>query len=252
MVLSDDGISDDKLVDQLEDMRVKEPFQRRRWPASSPTPIYQAVLNDSYGEYPPESDEFAVDDLSDASWNTARQALLLCREMLQTERRYLTSLRILAKGETSTFPPLTMFYHLPNLITASEEFLQLMTRNLSVRGVSEAFLAVQEKLNEAFINWCNVVGTFSADDGRNAIDDLDSGFADEPVANLRRAASTPISDAQDSTAESVSIIEPNKIRRNGKKQPSVRELAILPTQRIARYVLLFKGLFSYTLPSIFC
>jgi len=35
--------------------------------------------------------------------------------------------------------------------------------------------------------------------------------------------------------------EPNKIRRGSKSRPPVRDLAILPTQRITRYVLLFKG-----------
>jgi hypothetical protein len=244
MVLSDDKITDEKLVDQLEDMRIKELSQRRGFllSVSCPSPTFQTFLTDSYAEYPPKPDEFGPDELSDSSWNTARQALLICREMLRTERRYLSSLRTLAKGGTATFPPLTMFYYLPHLIMASEEFVQSMTKNPSVRGVSEGFLAVKEKLDGAFVNWCNVVGTFFADDGGERSSDSVDG-KHQPVVKLRKAKSTPMSDIRDSAVEFI-IIEPKKIRRNSKARPSVRELAILPTQRIVRYVLLFKGMFS--------
>jgi hypothetical protein len=65
MVLSDDNITDEKLVDQLEDMRTKELSQRRSFllSVSCPSPTYQAVLKDSYAEYPPQPDEFGPDDL---------------------------------------------------------------------------------------------------------------------------------------------------------------------------------------------
>jgi len=244
MVISDDNITDEKLVDQLEDMRTKELSQRRSFllSVSCPSPTYQAVLKGSYTEYPPQLDEFGPDDLSDSSWNTARQALLICREMLRTERRYLSSLRTLAKGGTATFPPLTMFYYLPPLILASEEFLQSTTKNPSVRGVSEAFLAIKEKLDEAFVSWCNVVGTFFADDGGKPRSDSEDA-SHQLVVKLRKAKSTPMPGMRDTSVDNVIVIEPKKIRRNSKARPSVRELAILPTQRIVRYVLLFKGLF---------
>jgi len=245
MVLSDDNITDEKLVDQLENMRTKELSQRRSFllSVSCPSPTYQAVLKDSYAEYPPQLDEFGPDDLSDSSWNTARQALLICREMLRTERRYLSSLRTLAKGGTATFPPLTMFYYLPPLILASEEFLQSTTKNPSVCGVSEAFLAIKEKLDEAFVSWCNIVGTFFADNGDKPRCDSEDA-SHQLVVKLRKAKSTPMPGMRDTTVDNVIVIEPKKIRRNSKARPSVRELAILPTQRIVRYVLLFKGLFS--------
>jgi hypothetical protein len=247
-VLSDDKLTDEKLVDQLEDIRIKE---RRSLPlsASCTSPTYHAVLKGSYAEYPPDPNEFGPDDLTDSSWNTARQALLICREMLRTERRYLSSLRTLAKGGTATFPPLTMLYYLPHLIMASEEFIQSMTKNPSVQGISEAFLAIKGKLDEAFVKWCGVVGTFFADDGdksRNTSEDA----SHQPVVKLRKAISTPMHDMQHATVDNVIIIEPKKIRRNSKARPSVRELAILPTQRIVRYVLLFKGLFFCSLASI--
>lgn len=246
MILSDNKITDEKLVDQLEDMRLKELPQRRRClSASCPSLTFHAVLTDSYAEYPPEPDEFVANGVLDSSWNTARHALLLCREMLRTESRYLSSLKILAKGGTATFPPLIMFHLLPGLIVASEEFVQLMTKNPSVRGVSEAFLSVKERLDEAFVSWCSVAGSFFADGGGNTRSD-----PEDSIASLRRIPSTPIPDPRTPTTDNVIILEPNKIRRNGKKRPSVRELAILPTQRIVRYVLLFKGSFFFSLMSL--
>src|SRR6266540_2635336 len=80
MAITDDKITDEKFVDQLEDMRIK-PLRNPTlsiWVACA-SPSYQAVLHDSYTEYPPESDEFSVEESSESSWNAARQALLLCR-----------------------------------------------------------------------------------------------------------------------------------------------------------------------------
>jgi len=235
MAITDDNITDENLVDQLEDMRKKEqPLHNPVWvPCASPS--YQAVLHDSYTEYPPEPDEFSVEESSQSSWNAARQALLLCREMLRTERRYLAALRTLARGGTATHPPAVMLFYIPRLITASECFLQSMTKNPSVQGVSEAFLASQDQLHEAFVSWCNIVGSFFYRDDSGG---LKTDPEDTP--GLRRIASLPGS-SNTTPMEKPVVIEPNKIRRNSKGRPSVRDLAILPTQRIVRYVLLFKG-----------
>jgi len=159
MAITDDGITDEKLVDDLENMRIKdEP------PASSkggfplglgPPPEYQAVLDESYAEYPLQPGETEQEEpespSSDSSWNTARQALLICRELVRTERRYLASLKTLIKNGTATPPPPSMLPYLPGLIAASDALLQLMEKNPSVQGVSEAFLGVQEHLNDAFV-----------------------------------------------------------------------------------------------------
>lgn len=243
VAITDDKITDEKLVDQLEDMRIKEHPQRSQSLAlsvSCPSPSYQAILSGSYAEYPPEPNEFFADEPSETSWNAARQALLLCREILRTERRYLSSLKMLAKRGTATPPPPSMLYYLPRLLLASDGFLKNMTRNPSVQGVSEAFLASQSYFDEAFVSWCSVVGSFFCDDdiGLNSIteDTLEHPFAPE---RLRRSTSAPACSLFVDSA--ILTLEPNKIRRNSKGRRSVRELAILPTQRILRYVLLFKG-----------
>lgn len=243
MAITDDKITDEKLVDQLEDMRIKELSQQSQsftLSVSCASPSYQAILSGSYAEYPPEPDEFSADEPSETSWNAARQALLLCREMLRTERRYLSSLKTLAKRGTATPPPPSMLYYLPRLLLASDSFLKTMTQNPSVQGVSEAFLASQSHFDEAFVSWCGVVGSFFCDNDirPNGVteDTLEHPFAPE---RLRRSTSTPACSLSADSA--VITLEPNKIRRNSKGRRSVRELAILPTQRIVRYVLLFKG-----------
>lgn len=248
MAITDDKITDEKLVDQLEGMRIKEHphwSQSFTLSLSCPSQRYRAILNSSYAEYPPEPDEFSADEPSETSWNAARQALLFCREMLRTERRYLSSLRILAKRGTATPPPPSMLYYLPKMLLASDGFLKAMTQNPSVQGVSEAFLANQAHLDEAFVSWCSVVGSFFCNDvniaGPNNVveDEFEHSFA---PGRLRRCASTPDSPSANNT---VITLEPNKIRRNSKGRPSVRDLAILPTQRISRYVQLFKGKYSF-------
>jgi hypothetical protein len=249
MAIADDGISDENFVDDLENMRIKQEASKLPSPdphplGLCPPPFYQ--LLDSYAEYPLQPDELEQDSNPplDSSWTSARQALLLCRELIRTERRYISSLKTLITNGTSTPPPPEMLPYLPGLITASEAFLGLMEQNPSVQGVSEALLALSGNLNDSFVSWCRVVGRFfdSEESGRSKSDSEDNVEL-SPSGKLRNPRSRATS-MRAQTAESrlsVVISEPNKIRRNTKKRPTVRDLAIQPTQRIMRYVLLFKG-----------
>jgi hypothetical protein len=125
-----------------------------------------------------------------------------------------------------------MLSYLPGLITASEVFLQLMEQNPSVQGVSEALLASSGNLSEAFVSWCRVVGHFfDSSEGGTSKSGSEEAAERETLMRTHSAKS----------GLSVVISEPNKIRRNTKSRPTVRHLAIQPTQRIMRYVLFFKG-----------
>lgn len=254
MVITDDGITDEKLVDDLETMRIRELHDDPSGDAyplglgPPPPSVYKTELYATYAEYPPEAGEIAPEvplSPSDASWNSARRVLLLCRELVRTERRYLNSLKTLITNGTSTPPPPRMLPYLPGLIEASEQVLALMEENPSVEGVSKALLSCESPLKEAYTKWCAVVGEFFYPDdaGHNAkvtVEDVvDVSPAPSP-GKLSRPRSSSASLRADSGL-SVVIPEPNKIRRNAKARPLVRDLAILPTQRIARYVLLFKG-----------
>lgn len=251
MAIADDGISDERFVDDLENMRIKQEACKIPFPAQhrhnlcSP-PFYQTQLLDSYAEYPLQPDELEQDSNSplDSSWTSARQALLLCRELIRTERRYISSLKKLIKNGTSSPPPPEMLPYLPGLITTSEALLRLMEQNPSVQGVSEALLALSGNLNDAFVSWCRVVGQFfdSEESGRSKSDSED--VVERFLSGKSRKSRSRATSMRTQTAESglsVVIPEPNKIRRNSKARPTVRDLAIQPTQRIMRYVLLFKG-----------
>lgn len=243
MAITDDTITDEKFVDDLENMRIKENLLDSVIPDPYPLPLgLPPGYYDSLAEYPPESDELVQEDagsLLDSSWNTARHALLLCRELVRTERRYLTSLKILITNGTSTPPPPLMLSYLPGLIAASEILLSMMEENPSVQGVSQAFIACEGKLAESFINWCGVVGQFfNLEKSKDNLEEtLELSF---PKLKQSRSG---ISSRTISMYNSLPIVipEPNKIRRNTKARPAVRDLAILPTQRITRYVLLLKG-----------
>ncbi|KDR85546.1 hypothetical protein GALMADRAFT_218642 [Galerina marginata CBS 339.88] len=250
MVITDDGITDEKLVDDLEDMRIKDNAPNSLIPDPYPLslglpPGYHTQLYDSFNEYPLESgeivQEYSISSIN-SSWSAARQALLLCRELVRTERRYLTSLRALITNGTSTPPPPSMLSYLPGLITASDALLNLMEQNPSVQGVSHAFMTCKDKLSASFLSWCGVVGQFfdSEEKGKNKGDSEESRLRATSLRNL----------SADSGLSITVVSEPNKIRRNSKARPTVRDLAILPTQRIVRYVLLFKELHSLTPPTL--
>uniref|UniRef100_A0A8H7Y5A4 DH domain-containing protein n=1 Tax=Psilocybe cubensis TaxID=181762 RepID=A0A8H7Y5A4_PSICU len=253
MVITDDGVTDERLVKDLEQMRIKDPsIDTSIIPDRYPFPErffadYQTQLYDSLAEYPLQSGEAIPDPISpsDASWTSARQALLLCRELVRTERRYVSSLKVLITNGTSTPPPSQMLPYLPSLISASESLLVLMEENPSVQGVSQAFLACNNQLAEAFINWCGIVGQFfDSDDGVK-----NKGNLEDTADIHKNFVQPPISPRRVLSVESVLpivVTEPNKIRKNTKARPSVRDLAILPTQRIMRYVLLFKELRALT------
>lgn len=251
MAITDDGITDEKLVNDLEEMRIKEV------PVSGPFdltpelhPFYRTQLFDSYAEYPLQADEAGQEDVFpvDSSWTAARQVLLLCRELVRTERRYLASLKTLITNGTSSSPPTSMLPYLPGLIMASEALLERMEANPSAQGVSEAFLACESIMSESFISWCSVVGEFFDSGERlKSKAETEETSSTPSSGNLKGHRSQPIMSRGDSSLSFV-IPEPNKIRKNTKSRPTVRDLAIQPTQRIMRHVLLLKGMLHISVP----
>ncbi|KAF8167542.1 hypothetical protein B0H34DRAFT_682266 [Crassisporium funariophilum] len=254
MAITDDGITDEKLMDDLEAMRIKEELLKGHDHNEYSQGLF---LPPQYGNQPGEMEPehpIGVNDGDqeepatppECSWNAARQAFLVCRELVRTERRYLSSLKTLITNGTNTPPPSLMLSYLPGLITASDELLQLMEENPSVQGVSEAFLSCQGNLHEAFVNWCEVVGQFfeSEQCAKSKSDSEDAG--EGPSSPNPRSRATSLRTPTVDSGLSLVIPEPNKIRRNSKQRPTVRDLAIVPTQRIMRYVLLFKELHLLT------
>ncbi|KAF9015668.1 hypothetical protein BDQ17DRAFT_1341444 [Cyathus striatus] len=244
---------------------------------------------------------------STATWQTARRALLTCRELVRTERHYLHSLQSLLASETKTPPPLLMLHYAGELVKISEGLLGRMEENPSAWGVAAAFLGKEEGVETAFVSWCGVVGTWFVDDDKA---DADRGRGSSRSASrksspVRRKLSKPsIADDKDKKAEadedatlmsplmrtvstwrksmpsissmnesvggssgsqlsssyflskrkekerernvSASSLTPPTTQGSSKRKPAVRDLAILPTQRVMRYVLLYRDLLAHT------
>ncbi|KAJ3570631.1 hypothetical protein NP233_g4272 [Leucocoprinus birnbaumii] len=260
--ISDDQVTDETLVELLEELRLRRLRSTERFAFGfSSDPITPA--EDTPGcldpgspdgtNTSPRAPDSVPEDIAKA-WSSARRAVLTCRELVLTERHYLASLHVLLKGETQSSPTPLMLSRLPALIDASTRLVDLMEANPSVMGVCAAFLQVYDQLEEAFIQWCEVVGQFFNGDALGMLDTL-----------VRRSNSSPV--GVGSVVGEKALLTKNVVGSWGRKlqsktvnfediasmvtgnskgkapsKPSVRDLAILPTQRITRYVLLFKEL----------
>lgn len=189
-----------------------------------------------------------------ATWQTARRALLICRELVRTERHYLASLQKLSSGHTATPPSALMLTYLPALVKASETLLRRMETNPSAQGVAEALLSQEDSTEAAFVGWCGVVGSFFAGDGKRR-ERAKSAVAREK--NPEPGNSNPLKQRVGSWGKRMNSIKalrtttastpyaflatPTETSKKERSRPSVRDLAIVPTQRVMRYTLLYKG-----------
>ncbi|KAJ4499180.1 hypothetical protein C8R41DRAFT_88167 [Lentinula lateritia] len=312
MVLTDDQISDEKLVDKLERMMVRNigghVSSATGWHENtglqsplSPALFSAAIPSSNICASPREDleagSEVNVDEgdcknvekrngivngvllptsnnhfSQSTIWKTARRTLLICRELVRTERSYLSYLQVMLSQETMTPPPALLLAYLPALVQASEKLLSQMEINPSAAGVAEAFLACEDQLELAFLGWCGIIGGFfagaydspsikrvrtsSASFGRK--DARKGGHSDSSVkqrvgswgkrlSSIRSRSWSMSGRSATEHAEykvGVSFKEKNEVRM-GRHVQSVRELAILPTQRVMRYTLLFKDLGSH-------
>ncbi|KDR85784.1 hypothetical protein GALMADRAFT_386901 [Galerina marginata CBS 339.88] len=292
--------------------------------------------------------------LPSSSWLAAQRALLTCRELILTERHYLSLLLSLVAQHTATPPPPLMLHYAEELVRASAAVLAGMEKEPSVGGVARAFLEREEEVGSAYIGWCGAVGAWFVDgaglddqgqghlkkkrsrteyqsqSGDGDADDLNSNATGPPVSPLKRTVSTwrrsmPSITSLGLDGGSMSIygrrereVEKERVRvpsgvatsaasasgtgtgyaavapvsvptvshlvsasastsvsgigfptsatlsggtvsaggvtaRLGStgnpkppRKPAVRELAILPTQRVMRYVLLYRDLLNHT------
>ncbi|KAF7436227.1 hypothetical protein PC9H_003056 [Pleurotus ostreatus] len=175
------------------------------------------------------------DPSSAQTWQMARRALLICREIVRTERNYLASLHILVDGGTITTPPAPMLTLLQPLVQISTAILKKMERNPSALGVAEAFVSCQEDLESALVAWCSSVGDFFGPSKST------SKTLGTIVGPLKRKFNVW------KRVKAAGLDWDTSLQR--KAHITIGDLAILPTQRILRYVLLYKGTFAsvYTL-----
>lgn len=166
------------------------------------------------------------------------RALLCAQEIVETEENYRRVLGQLLRGETLLPPPAKLRALVPSLLTASPRFAACPS------GPAQAFLLAVPALERALVEWCYVVGAFfnpfvrgsETPPGRVLRSRRYSRVLDQLVAE--RLGLELFADGQDNDGVDGT---PRK-----RKTPSVQDLAIQPTQRAVRYVLLFRELLEHT------
>lgn len=204
MAMTDEEITDEVLVEELEQMRLR---QERSGSADDVDEIWDAdyilfgsqVLAESPQEefhqlwpqrehsqhnlrhpqppadlsYTPSLPSFPLQHRNSVPlpglgpsqhWQTARRVLLTCRELVRTERHYLASLQALLASETETIPPPLMLKYAEDLARVSELYLTQMEGNPSAWGVAAAFVSTEDAISGAFARWCGVVGMWFDDE----------------------------------------------------------------------------------------
>ncbi|KAJ7161313.1 hypothetical protein C8R43DRAFT_1175582 [Mycena crocata] len=179
MALNDEGISDELLVAKLEALRSRSRSRVGSFAASDTgetsdwDQVWAAYDDEIESDTdvpppPPPKDTLpsmpALPSPSTATWQSARRALLTCRELVRTERHYLASLRLLlTPGATRTPPPPLMLAYAAELVRESAGLLSRMEEDPSAWGVAAAFLGAEEGVGAALVGWCGVVGGWFVD-----------------------------------------------------------------------------------------
>ncbi|KAJ7361474.1 hypothetical protein DFH08DRAFT_684952 [Mycena albidolilacea] len=294
MALTDEGISDELLVEKLEALR-----SRSRTASFVGTDDANFEVEDDVAEWdgmwaayddeldadeeppplPPKDATLshaqrttslpALPSPSTVRWQSARRALLTCRELVRTERHYLTSLHLLLDGGTRTPPPPLMRAYAGALAKESAGLLRRMEEDPSAWGVAAAFLGAEEGVETALVAWCGVVGGWFVDGERptkrlskmrstSTRAGSECGAVEEEEGSVEKAgAGKPTKRRSSMKLLSLSALslsgEPGEAtvsRARSKKErdalPALRDLAILPTQRVMRYVLLYRDLLDQT------
>lgn len=255
--ISDRGVTNEELVELLEKLRLCFLCSAER-SFHKLDIATQTLVSASSTQGGPNllgtNDHFSILAVDESkAWSSARRIFLVCRELILTERNYHLSLEFLVKGESQPAPSSLMLSRLPALIDTSGHFLRLMEMNPSVFGICIAFLDLYKLLETTFMQWCEVVGEFFIADRVKVFGPLVNRSNGAPATfnisnELKR--STTLAKRVGSWGKKkysrcsldniASMVTGNDKGKTRNKTP-IHDLAILPTQRITRYVLLFKG-----------
>ncbi|KAF8585141.1 hypothetical protein K439DRAFT_1084974 [Ramaria rubella] len=224
-------------------------------------------------------------------WLVARKALMVCREIVRTEKSYREGLVRLQRGETLEAPPPLLLQYIPALISASLAFSARLDDDPSPWGVSVAFLGAEDALEVALVAWSGIVGDyFGINVGKSQrqwsvdpkVNEKEKKAKEKEGKTLGPPVLTPVTYSDDGhgrgqltpletkgiqgswrmsmPALSQLLTNPTdlSLSMNRKsrsplspitaaiKTPTVQDLAIQPTQRVMRYVLLYKDLLNST------
>lgn len=225
---------------------------------------------------------------NDDDWKKEVKALFLIRELVQTERSYaahLESLLIVVlkwAGRSSTrmqknvlmpsqplstpqrtpsttpaVPPhlVTLRNMLPKLISVSRVLVYSIEDSPTSEGVARAFLSIRPRLEEVHVSWHAVVGaTLRVMRSTEASKSKSKGrLGRVPVAPataeiMRKNMRPDLVHGSDASPESDRRDKSRSTADAAPKELSAVDVAIMPTQRIPRYVLLLRDLLSHTRP----
>ncbi len=147
-----------------------------------------------------------------------------------------------------------MLHYASDVVRASTLVLEGMTRAPGAAGIARAYLAHREVVEAAYVRWCGAVGGwFVPDEGdpaqvvrkrrsRTAVAmaNVNEGEEVAPGHALRRST-TGWRRSSLGLAGTGAVAAPLEEERTAPRPHAVRDLAILPTQRVTRYVLLYRG-----------
>ncbi|RXW24041.1 hypothetical protein EST38_g1797 [Candolleomyces aberdarensis] len=171
MTMTDEQITDEVLVEELEKMRAVRSCPgssdelQEFWDIGGGTYNHSPYSPSPEGSEPqhpffdepacesPMSGEEGVDAITFPTFVPGPSSVLehikrlfgpfylyLGPECIRTERHYLSGMRALVSQETETPPPSLMLKHADHLVTQSERLLARMEENPNVWGVTTAFL----------------------------------------------------------------------------------------------------------------
>jgi hypothetical protein len=235
------------LLDQPESVTLARDTTKR-WTLAMTENIPDHILAEELeklrlARFSPGRTSEGVEELEANDWLTgSHTTLFVCRELLRTERSYLARLESMASCNVG-FMPRPLFKLLPPLVQLAQKLICEWQLDGSPTALAKVFLDNEREIEEAFTAWCAVVGlVFECQPSMGL-----------PTRKLVRGASVRTSWKQD--AEGVNHKRPLSLISTDsdshfvagssllqkRRTFSLRELAVEPTQRVTRYVLLLKG-----------
>jgi hypothetical protein len=171
-------------------------------------------------------------------------------------------------AQTTTPPPALMLSYLPALLHASQILLKGLSEDPSAWGVSTAFMGCEDELETAMVAWSTVAGQFFSGKGKSkswrrarsrsnsqsnvSVPNSPSSLHIPPMPSLKPGGDgvgTKLKKNSkgevDEKCEKTDEEEGKKATKRAERKLSVRDLAIQPTQRVMRYVMLYRGTFLY-------
>ncbi|CAE6395914.1 unnamed protein product [Rhizoctonia solani] len=93
------------------------------------------------------------DSYTESEWVRARHAMMGVRKIVRTEKQYLRHLIAFLGDEDAVRMSSILAEHLPQMLETSRRFCACLEEDPSAKGVSEAFLDMEEALDTTFVQW---------------------------------------------------------------------------------------------------